>query len=243
MPYKLRPSSAKVWLNCPKAPKMITLAPPIETPATERGTLLHLIGAQYVRDLFSIPQLALDYECSDVSDPIAYANYCYDLVTDVFGNDLSQVNVLVEEKIPLTGVTPDGNGIIDFGAIGNDTAIIIDYKSGFFPVFARDNPQLYLYALALDRVLLEQNGRIIEHYYLAISQPSRDNFSVVHLTRNELEAWLASNEDKIKKASEADGDFVVGEHCKMCSGRGFCRAYMKYTLQSGGDENEEYSDD
>lgn len=235
---RLRPSIAKVWLACPKTIKMGESIPEIENPFTTRGTQQHLLGAYLTREKFGIPQIPMDIVCEDPNDALIYSNYCKNLADEVFTNQA--FNVAIEEKIDLSDILLDGNGIADFIAYNDNKVLIIDYKAGYQKIFAIDNPQLYLYGLGVLNFLKKHNI-FPKDVYVAICQPSRNNFSYNNISAEDLWAWKESINEKIDIAYYDKGGYVAGEHCGHCKARGACKAYLLYKL-NGGTEDESETD-
>ncbi len=241
--YKLRPSAAKIWLNCPIAPKMTAMVPYSETKFTRKGTNLHGLASNILKDKYGytgdreqvsyVNQLELD-------DVRQYLRFIDSLTTDVFQDDT--FDILIEEKIPLGDFLYDGNGIVDYCAYNMDNLLLIDYKTGFKRVYPDNNPQLNIYALGmLYKIEKELNYRP-ENIFVAISQPSQNNNRYVKTTRGDLFKWLLSHKEDIDRAYTATGDFNVGPHCQFCPARGSCIAHLRKALAENIIYEEEETD-
>lgn len=236
MDAKLNPSLARVWMNCPKAGVVCAQTPDIETPFTLRGTALHLSAAYDIREAFNIPQIPLGYPAEGQWERNTYVGYCKTLVHDIL-NDKPH-NILIEEKLDLSQFIPNRNGIADFIAYDDDNIIIVDYKTGFRRVFAANNPQLIFYALGAI-AYLQKLGKNPQKVYMAIAQPSQDNFDIAVMEVGELFGWYKNNKYRITLAHNNQGDYVVANHCSFCMGRAMCRAYILKMLlnTTGGTED------
>lgn len=235
---KLRPSMAKVWLNCAKSAKLAELLPYVETPFTEKGTRLHLVASNMIKGKYGYPRSDEDpyIDMSSRADVVAYVNFVSSLTTDIF--QYEPFDAAVEEKLSLRDFLYDGNGIIDYYAYNEDDLLVIDYKTGFVRVYPDNNPQLYIYAIALlYKLEMEKNIRP-KNIYVAISQPSQNNNRYVKLTRQELISWLGEQATKIEDAYFEKGGFNVGKHCQFCPARGSCVAHLRHALTST-EETEE----
>lgn len=228
---KLSPSFARVWLHCPKAATASEAVPFVTNEYVISGTNIHLRAAYEISKAFDIPQLDIEYHCDEDDLAIVndYVRFCKQIVKDVFGN--SAINVYVEQKISVADFVYDGNGIIDFMAFNNHTVFITDLKTGYDMVYAKGNEQLLFYALASRAYIKANYGYDINNFYLAISQPRRDNHYVVYINAEGLDKWLADNKTNIDLAYHNKGDYVVGSHCEYCYARGACKHYILDTLE------------
>lgn len=118
-------------------------------------------------------------------------------------------------------------------------------------ISAFDNTQLMVYAAAILRELT-QDAEGVSSILLVIHQPRRDNLSEWRLTREQLEAKIASITEQAQAAlmfRDLGADFsglpkeylVPGEHCKYCPARGFCSARVEVVEDLIGAPLEEVS--
>ena len=118
---------------------------------------------------------------------------------------------------------PEGFGTIDFLAHSGETLVIVDFKYGKGnKVYAKDNPQLMLYASGC-----LANLPTIKNIKLVIIQPRLKHKDVAGYTRNEIKEFEAKINPIAEKAFRGEGDFVSGEHCKFCSAKAVCTAHAK----------------
>lgn len=240
---KLRPSAAKIWMECAKSAKLSALVPYVETPFTKKGTNLHAVAANKLLDKYGLvrpKEETTPINRLEQADIDAYLRFVDSMTTDVFEDEIFDVDI--EEKLTLEDFLYEGNGVIDYNAYNEDNLLIIDFKSGFKRVYPDDNPQLNIYALAKLYKLEKELNLRPNNIYLAISQPSQNNNRYVKLSRAELIEWLESVRDNIDNAYFEKGEFKVGPHCQFCPARGSCAAHLKQALISNITYEEEDED-
>lgn len=239
---KLRPSMAKVWLNCAKSAKLAELMPYVETPFTEKGTRLHLVASNIIKGCYGYVKSedSPPIDMTSMNDVKAYVRYMQSLTTDIF--DTEPYDVMIEEKIPLSDFLYDGNGIIDYCAYNTENLLIGDYKTGFVRVYPDNNPQLYIYAIGMLYRLEKALNIRPDNIYVAISQPSQNNNRYVKVSRNDLIEWIESKTKPIDDAYFETGGFTVGKHCQFCPARGSCVAHLRHALTSTDTEEGEETD-
>lgn len=242
---KLKPSLSAVWLlHCTASPQLFDKVPSVNTQYTTKGTEQHLRAAYEVKKAFGLPQLDIEFKCDSPEDAIEYAKQCVELTTSLMtdSGDYDAQRIYVEEKLSMSPMLPsDNHGVVDFAAYTHKNLIVVDYKSGYLPISAEGNPQLYLYALAI-LARIEPEGFLPDRIYVAISQPSKDNLSIEALSREQLFAWYERYRLNIERSANGTGDFVPGDHCVKCPARAICRAYLLYRLSKGDDENADTED-
>jgi hypothetical protein len=72
----------------------------------------------------------------------------------------------------------------------------------------------------------------IEKVSMTIIQPRVDNFSTYEVTVDELLTWAEQElKPKALLASNGDGEFCAGDHCRFCRARNQCRARAVKNLE------------
>lgn len=240
---KLRPSAARIWLNCAKSAKLSELMPYTETPFTAKGTKLHLVASNILRGKYGYPteEASPTTDFVEMTDVKSYTDFVNRLTTDVFREE--GFDVFIEEKLTLADFLYEGNGIIDYCAYNADDLLVIDYKTGFVRVYPDANPQLNLYALAMLYRLEKTLNLRPDNIYLSISQPSQNNNRYIKTTRQALIDWLVAQTTKIDEAYYETGGFTVGKHCQFCPARGSCVAHLRQALTTTSNYEEEEETD
>jgi hypothetical protein len=104
---------------------------------------------------------------------------------------------------------------------------VLDYKSGFTPVSAKNNEQLILGALALVIHLGIKDISTLVHLHMV--QPnlyvSDTNDDTYVITLEELLTHGTRIQQAAIEANKPDARAVVGSQCKNCRGRGRCATY------------------
>ena len=137
---------------------------------------------------------------------------------------------LLEQKLDYSKFAPEGFGTCDCLIVADYTMYVVDFKYGANLVFAENNPQLMLYALAA----LDLYGGIynIERVCMAIFQPRREHISMSVKSTTDLYKWA---EDSLKPAAQlafaGEGEFAVGDHCQFCKVNAQCRARYDHNME------------
>ena len=241
----LSASGAHRWLNCPPSVKLESQFPDKGSESAAEGTLAHKIGenkvlkylglmtAQKYRSEFK--KLTLDPKYTPEMD--TYTDGYLDFIKDRAAEFKSKPSIFVEQEVKFDHIVPEGFGTCDCVIIGSDKLVIVDLKYGKNPqnkIFAKDNPQLMLYAL----------GAINEFFYIHINtvemcifQPRLDHIDSYTITREALEAWADSVKPIAEKAYKGEGEYNAGDWCRFCRAKNKCRKYTEYCLQPYEDTN------
>ena len=167
------------------------------SPAAERGTELHELAEQAI--------LGHDVEVPEEIE--AYIDYCKSMVGDT----------QVEAKVPLI-YSPEETGTVDFACVDGEVLKIVDLKTGRFPVPAKDNRPLLIYALGL--VTSE-----IKEIHMTIFQFGTPDTWVIDIFKAREIAYTikrqaeAALDDSITTLSPSD------KACKWCRCRAYCTAH------------------
>lgn len=232
----LSASSAHRWLKCTAAPHYELQFPATTSDYAEEGTLAHELCEIKALRAFTPQQLTQRAASLRISKIKKHALYNPEMArtSDAYVEKLQELSmsyastpyVAVEVQVRYDDYVPDGFGTCDCIIIGGDTLTIVDYKHGKgVPVSAVNNPQMRLYALgALSKYNVIYGGTI-KYVQMVIVQPrvSSDSNSE-RITVEELRSWGDSIKDTANAAYNGNGQYVPGEHCKFCRGKGACKA-------------------
>lgn len=237
MPNKhalLSASSAYRWLACPPSALLSAKYEDTSSSYAQEGTAAHALAEYKVLK-------ALGRKADDPTENLDYFNEEMDEATDAYaGYVLEQVAeakkattdpiVLVEQRVDFSTYVPDGFGTADALIIADDKLSITDLKYGRGVLVEADhNPQLMCYALGAYEMFSALYD--IETVSMTIFQPRRDNVSVFEMKASDLLDWAENTlKPKAELASEGEGEFTVGEHCRFCKAKADCRARAEANL-------------
>lgn len=122
-------------------------------------------------------------------------------------------------------------GTVDITAIQNKHLFIADLKSGTFPVKAKNNRQMKLYALGIiDAFDLRKKVKQITMVIIqpACGEPDSDTITIDDLLEFETEVIRTR-----KQIASGDVKFVPGhKQCAFCKGKKRCRAYANMAIET-----------
>lgn len=237
----LSPSSSARWLKCPPSAKLSAQFEDKPSEAAEEGTFLHELCElklhRYLGDMSS-DEIERQYAehrdndfYSDEAEAVTdvYANHCIEIIEGI-RQSCPDPLIAVEQKLDIHEYVPGGFGTGDFIAIADGVIDIVDFKGGRHRVDADHNTQLMLYGLG---ALLEYDALYdIQTVRMTIVQPRLNNISTFEMPASKLLKWA---EDYLKPrallASNGEGEFCAGEHCRWCNARYTCRARSEYFMQ------------
>lgn len=212
MKYKLNPSDADVWVNCPASAHLNRKEEEV-SKEQEEGINSH--------KKIEMAILGKDNGETTSSEEEYVLNYI---------RKLKEYNFLMDAELrvsPFEGV----NGRIDLVATdcGNHKTKVIDYKFGWDEVEAKNNYALILYALGVIKLLEDELAHVTEEFELIILQPNSERKEKVwRVPKQELyDKWRPFFEKAVNKAKEGV-EFKPGKHCKKCSYKGNCQALAAY---------------
>lgn len=110
---------------------------------------------------------------------------------------------------------------------GKRVGVVSDFKSGYYEVEAKNNPQLAFYACGLYDWFLKKTGKKLDAIRTVIFQPkSEEPYKEAKLTRKQLEVW----KKKLLKPAyqlyvEKKPKFKIGDWCKFCPAQTVCTKY------------------
>jgi hypothetical protein len=225
------------WWNCPGS---VALTRGMENPPTDasrKGTAAHEL-AQKCLDSGddATDYIGLTYAGEPVDQAMAeavqmYLDDCRSLPEDVASERM------VEVQFDLSKLHPPAPmyGTADFVAYDPLTATLYvrDYKNGFLPVDAVDNPQLKYYALG---AMLKLNKPVMR-VEVTICQPNGVGASIKRDTFNAqghdgLRVWGYQLMEHARATQEPDAPLVAGDWCSktFCPARGKCPAHTSQAL-------------
>lgn len=242
----LSPSSASRWLVCTPSAKMQLKYPSSTNPASEEGTIAHLLsevrisqalGLEYNSDDETVVLLSSYYSEEMETIVEEYVNFVVGQFEMAKAED-PLATITLELKVDLSEFTVKGTaGTTDVNITSNKVLRITDLKYGRGTyVSAYDNDQLKLYALGVLRKYELYND--FEKVVLTIYQPRMNNVQSFEISVSELLAW---GKDVVKPASllasEGKGEAVAGNHCKYCKAQPECKKFKEYALANRPDPN------
>jgi hypothetical protein len=234
---KLSPSSAHRWLNCAASVAKQDGAPEESSEFADEGTAAHTLASWILQGVKSHQdwigeQILVQNEDGTVrraftvdEDMRSYVQVYVDAIRDRVVDD---AQLFVEQKLN-TGIVSKKYGPIT----GTGDAVIMipsrrrleihDLKYGRgVKVFAKDNPQLFLYGIGGEHDLSWLSD--IDEVLVAIHQPRLDHYDEHVYTIDELryfgnEVYLAVT--YLDQGGDAE---VPGAHCKFCPRAAKCEA-------------------
>lgn len=143
----------------------------------------------------------------------------------------SDALILLEQRLDFSEWVPDGFGTGDVLIISDGIMEVIDLKYGKgVPVSAEGNPQMRLYALGAMNQYDMLYG--IDTVQMTIVQPRLDSISTDELSAEALYTWATDEvKPKAEMATNGEGEFVAGEHCRFCKAKAVCKARADENLK------------
>jgi hypothetical protein len=154
-------------------------------------------------------------------------------------DELGIVTIRSEEKVNIGQwmKRDDFYGTADVQIVSDGVYEIIDYKDGMFPVPAKDNPQLKLYAVGGIQPYWPEHAVCPFHTIrVTIIQPKlsvkgEDIISYDEFTPGDLTEWVHDTVVPAVLATDAeDAPLKSGDHCKWCGIKGNCAEQANATL-------------
>lgn len=237
-------SSAYRWLVCTPSARLEESFKEDEEVSVYalEGTLAHELAE--VEIAYAVDRISLDERVARSTEIFNNPLYSEELAEEVdkyvsYVLDIWQeakrldefAELLLEDKIDLSGYIPEGFGSNDVVIIYADTLHVIDLKFGKgVRVKSEDNPQLMLYGLgAYDKHGFNYD---VDNIKLTIHQPRLNSVSTFETFVGYLVDW--GNSYVIPRAAiafEGEGDFVPGSHCQFCKAAVRCRALAEKNLE------------
>jgi hypothetical protein len=237
---KLSPSSAHRWLNCAASVAKQDGAPDESSEFADEGTAAHTLASWILQGVKSHQdwigeQILVQNEDGTVrraftvdEDMRSYVQVYVDAIRDRVVDD---AQLFVEQKLN-TGIVSKKYGPIT----GTGDAVIMipsrrrleihDLKYGRgVKVFAKDNPQLFLYGIGGEHDLSWLSD--IDEVLVAIHQPRLDHYDEHVYTIDELRYFgneVCKQVEDLDRGGHAE---VPGSHCKFCPRAAICKTLEK----------------
>jgi len=224
------PSNLHLILKCPGAIMLAdalyrqgTLVKGETNEAAEHGTMLH----SYVPLAWKSKDVLQELSLNDRAQVQECLDYLKTIIKS-FGHD--NYWLFFEKQVSLRNFgLPEVWGTCDVILFDNvtQTLYIIDWKFGYWGVYAYNNPQLRAYA---GGALEYCRAKEIEVH---IVQPPRDNMTSERMSYMELYSWLHKDlAIGIEKCKQNTPEFIPGEaQCKFCPVKNFCDTRTRYVKE------------
>lgn len=240
----LSPSGAKRWLSCTPSARMCEevqqkfALPEESSEYAKEGTVAHEIAEKLLTAYVSGEEFPT---VEDVTPHLVEQGYeefeaefskIYETVKSIYVDTIVDLYNSVEGKlypeveIDFSDIVPEGHGISDCVITSDDTLYVIDLKYGVYPVEAKDNPQLRLYALGALEKFEDPLFSGFENVSMTIIQPRiEDSIKQEVISVAELKNWATDYvKPRAETAWKGEGKQVVGDHCRYCDAKATCPA-------------------
>ena len=202
----LSASSSNRWIHCPPSVRLSEKYGEEVSPYALEGTSAHALAEYKLKKLLGLdvkdPTDDLDFYDEEMDELTeGYASY----VIEVISSYESPV-VFVEERLDLSEYVKESFGTADCVVVGGNDLHIVDLKTGYIFVDAKENTQLMLYGLGA--LTLFDGIYDIEKVILHIYQPRRCNISTYEIKKIELYEWGETVREIAEKAYRGEGEFL-----------------------------------
>jgi hypothetical protein len=239
--FRLSPSAAYRWFECPAEPDLRDQAPETFSSYADEGTTAHWVGERALSEVKE-PSDFIGQKCPETGmvvteeyvEPVAqYLAECRQFMdlTDTFN---------IEEQGTLRAVHPDIGGTTDFWAYHADvkTLYVRDYKHGAgIYVEHERNPQLLIYAGIAVSALLKRLRKhniedVIETVDYGIVQPRMRTarpIRTAQVSGFELGEFMYGElRFRAKACDNKEAITNPGKHCHFCPAKAFCPGIAAY---------------
>jgi len=222
----LSASSSHRWLRCTPSARLEEGFENTTSVFAAEGTAAHELSEHKLRLYLGMktkkPVSNFDSDDLDYYTDI-YVDYATELITEVKASCKDPI-ILIEQRLDFSCHVPEGFGTGDLVIIADGTLDIVDLKYGKgVAVSAEDNPQMKLYALGA--LALFDTLYDIQTVRMTICQPRLESISTYEISTDELTAWAEEElRPRARLATNGEGEFLPGEHCRFCRARQTCRA-------------------
>lgn len=245
---KLSPSASSRWLACPGSIGLTANIKSKSGSAAMLGTTIHQAGENILNGEHCEPGISITFDPeynlpmqwlnkSGYEEAKSYANYVQAICKKDKDKDYE---LLVEMKVDISQIYPEGydigdetmTGSADAVVIENDNLHIIDLKTGAGLVSAEENSQLKIYAYGAYEELsvFHDINNIILHIVQNNERTGGDRTNSWETTPNEIIDWI---NNVVKPAAEEalsdNARCIPGEsQCRWCEASSFCEAANKH---------------
>lgn len=237
----LGPSSADRWIHCPGSVLATKDLPDTDSEYALEGTAAHTLAERCRKDNLPAKHFIGDKIFVELVDKTSKAIEVTKEMADGVQSFIDYLNALPgddynESRLFYTEYVKDGFGTMDAAKATTKHVSIVDLKFGKgVQVYAKDNSQLKLYALAF--WLTWGWMYDIEEFTLVVHQPRLDHVDEWEIGLPDLLKWA---DEVVRPAAIAaltpGGAFVPGDWCKFCKIKRTCAARAKYVFEFNIDE-------
>lgn len=245
-------SGASRWLACPPSVRLAEDFPESESAAAKEGTLAHAIAEHMLKA--ALGWITVDEFHAAFDEFAASPHYTPDMpnklelytnyVLGQYGKALDEdpnAIIVLEAKLDLGHVIPEGFGTCDAGIIYSGSVEAIDLKYGKYLVEAENNPQLKLYCEGLRQAYCENIEVFV--FKQTIVQPRLDSILSAEVMADDLAEWVRDAVVPAAKAAfEGSGQFCPGSHCKFCKAKVRCKTLAAKMVESTRTNRDALSD-
>lgn len=233
----LSPSSAKMWLNCPPSARLAEEIGSKDSVFAREGTFAHELAEHaltlYRDGKYDITEHLPIEECKRDNEFLSYEmiQYVGEYVDFVISEHYEmqrqggKVAMLLESKVDISKYAPECFGSVDVQLISPTEIHIIDLKYGAgVKVYAKENPQMMLYALGCYESIKPEERKKIQTIKMTIGQCRLEHYDTFEMPVNDLLEW-GKNEvkEKAKTAFAGKGELKCGDWCRFCPAKATCR--------------------
>lgn len=249
---KLSASGSKRWMSCTPSAKLEEDFPDQTSDFAREGTFAHELSEIFLQlHVGQITKATFTRRLNKMKKEEFYSQEMEDYVQVYVDLVIERINeakaksgdaiVLLEQRLDFSEWVPEGFGTGDVVIISGDSIEVIDLKYGKgVPVSAEGNTQMRLYALGA----INQFGILyeFENVLMTIVQPRLDSISTDEVLADDLLNWADEYvKPKAQMATNGEGEFEAGEHCRFCKVRFTCRARAEANLEMAKHEFQKAS--
>jgi hypothetical protein len=235
----LSASAAHRWLHCPPSARLEETLTESKSDYAAEGNLAHELAELKLRKYCLEPMGTRTFNSRlkkfrenplFQEEMLRYTDTYLDYIAGVLHGFSSPPYVAAEKRIDYSSYAPEGFGTGDCIIIGGNILHIIDFKYGKgVPVYAKDNPQMMLYALGAYTEFSFLYS--IDTVKMTILQPRLDIISEDSMPLENLLKWGESIKPIAQQAFNGEGEYNPGEQCRFCRAKSQCRARAEYYLR------------
>jgi hypothetical protein len=214
----LSASSAYRWIQCTKSVRASEHLISKSSKFSEEGSFAHRfseVTLRYILGYISTEKYEQDMQEMSVSEfnTAEFREHINNYVQYVLKTAENATLILIEQRVDFSRYVPGGFGTADVIIVKDGILHVIDLKFGMgVKVYAKNNPQLRLYALGALELFSD-----IKMVKTTIVQVRLNSCTTEETTPEELINWAENNViEPAKLAYEGKGEFKAGDHCKFC---------------------------